>query len=90
MQRRIHVFFSGTVQGVGFRFTTQGIARDLAVAGWVKNLYDGRVESVAEGEQLVLKDFLSRIEKYFKNYISNVDIQWKDPTGEFSDFRISY
>ena len=84
------MFYSGRVQGVGFRFSAEGLAMNLGVTGWVKNLYDGRVELIAEAEESILKDFLSRIEKYFRAYIQNVDIQWQEPTGEFRDFGIRY
>ena len=90
MQRRIHVLYSGRVQGVGFRFTTEDVARDTGVTGWVKNLRDGRVEVVAEAEESVLKDFLSHIERYFRSYIQDTDIQWQEPTGELKDFRIKF
>ncbi len=90
MQKRIHVFYSGRVQGVGFRFTTEDIAGDLGVTGWVKNLRDGQVEVVAEAEELVLKDFLSRIQQYFRSYIRNADVRWEEPTGEFRDFGIRF
>ncbi|MFH1678698.1 MAG: acylphosphatase [Candidatus Omnitrophota bacterium] len=90
MNARVHVFYSGRVQGVGFRFTAEGIAGDLSVTGWVRNLYDGRVEIVAEAKELLLKVFLARVEEYFQNYIRGVDIQQLEPTGEFSDFRIKF
>ncbi len=90
MLRRIHVFYSGRVQGVGFRFTTEDLARDSRVTGWVRNLRGGQVELVAEAEESVLKDFLSRIEQYFRSYIQAADIQWQEPTGEFRDFGIRF
>jgi acylphosphatase len=90
MLSRINVFYSGGVQGVGFRFTAEDIARDLRITGWVRNLRDGRVELVAEAEESILKDFLSRIEQYFRRYIQNVDIQWQQPTAEFRDFGIKF
>ena len=46
---RAHVYYSGRVQGVGFRYTAEGLALDLKLVGWVKNLPDGRVELVCEG-----------------------------------------
>lgn len=90
MLRRIHVFYAGYVQGVGFRFTTQELAQKLGVAGWVKNIRGGGVELVAEAEESVLKDFLSRIKQYFQQYIQDVDISWQDSTGEFINFRIEF
>lgn len=90
MLRRIHVFYAGYVQGVGFRFTTQELAQKLGVVGWVKNLRGGGVELVAEAEESVLKDFLSRIKQYFQQYIQDVDISWQDSTGEFINFRIEF
>ena len=90
MLRRIHVFYLGRVQGVGFRFTTEDLAQSLGVTGWTKNLRDSRVELIAEAEELILKDFLSRIEQYFGSYIQDIDIQWQESTGEFRDFGIRF
>ena len=90
MLRRVHIFYSGTVQGVGFRFTTKDIAYGLKVLGWVRNLNDGRVEAIVEAEQAVLESFLFHIEQYFQNYIRKTDVTWEEPTGEFSDFRIKF
>jgi len=90
MQKRIHVFYSGRVQGVGFRFTAEDLARDLGIVGWVRNLRNGQVEVVAEAEQDLLKDFLSRIKQYFSSYIRDVDISWEEATGEFRDFAIKF
>lgn len=50
-QIRAHVFISGTVQGVGYRFSTMRVAKQLGVSGWVRNLPDRRVEAVFEGTQ---------------------------------------
>jgi len=90
MKKQIHVFYSGSVQGVGFRFTAESIANDLGATGWVKNLQDGRVEIIAEAEEEVLKDFLGRISRYFSRYINNIDTEWLEATNEFKDFRIRF
>jgi len=90
VKKRIHAYFSGRVQGVGFRFTTEDIAKDLEVFGWVKNLDDGRVEVVAEAEEETLKDLLSRIKQYFSRYIQEADVEWLPATGEFEDFGIAF
>ena len=88
MKKQIHVYYAGTVQGVGFRYTAQDSAKGLGVSGWVKNLGDGRVEITAEAEEKVLKDFLEGIKKYFSQYIQDADIQWLKATDEFKDFLI--
>ena len=75
---------------MGFRFTTEDLARNLGVTGWVSNLPDRRVELVAEAEESILKDFLSRIKQYFRSYIQDVDIHWQEPSGEFRDFAIKF
>jgi acylphosphatase len=90
MKKQIHVYYSGRVQGVGFRFTAEDIAQDLNVTGWVKNLLDGRVEVVAEAEEDLLKEFLERINKYFSRYIQDADIQRLPAAGEFKDFGIKF
>jgi acylphosphatase len=90
MEKRIHVFYSGRVQGVGFRFTAEDLALELGLTGWVRNLSDGRVELVAEADEGILKKFLERIDSYFKGYIINKDLNWQEATGEFRDFRIRF
>ncbi len=59
MRKRIHVYYSGMVQGVGFRFTAEKLAKGLGLAGWVKNLRDGRVEVLCEGEEADLVSFIN-------------------------------
>jgi acylphosphatase len=90
MKKQVHVFYSGRVQGVGFRFTVESIARNLEVAGWVKNLRDGRVEIMAEAEEGILKDLLERINKYFSHYIRQADVEWAPAAGEFKDFGVEF
>jgi len=90
MQKQVHVYYSGRVQGVGFRFAAQDLAGELGVLGWVKNLRDGRVELVAEAQEDLLKDFLERIDKYFLGYMQDKDIQWHQATGEFKEFGLKF
>lgn len=90
MTKQVHVYYSGRVQGVGFRFTAQDLAGESGVLGRVRNLRDGRVELVAEAEEDILKDFLKRIDKYFSAYIQDKDIQWQEATGEFREFGLGF
>jgi len=90
MHKQVHVYYSGRVQGVGFRFTAQDIANDLGILGWVKNLRDGRVELIAETEENILKEFLDRIHKDFSGYIQDKEIEWRQATGEFREFGLKF
>lgn len=88
--KRMQIFFSGTVQGVGFRFTVERLARRFPVTGFVRNLDDGRVEVTAEGEEARLVEFLSAIrESGMKNYIRDVEAHWSESQGCFSSFSMS-
>ncbi|SMO32382.1 acylphosphatase [Gracilimonas mengyeensis] len=60
---RKHIFISGRVQGVGFRHFTKVNARNLNINGWVKNLSDGRVEAVFEGEQDQVREMMQKVKK---------------------------
>jgi acylphosphatase len=87
---RAHVFFTGTVQGVGFRYTCRSYADELGLNGWVKNLADGRVELMAEGPRETVEELLKKIDRHFDGYIRNKDIDVHDTSGaSFSDFRIA-
>lgn len=89
--KRMQVFFSGTVQGVGFRFTAERIARRFPITGFVRNLEDGRVEVMAEGEEASLIEFLAAIrESSMKHYIRNVEAFWADSQDCFSGFSVAY
>lgn len=90
MRKRVHIFYSGYVQGVGFRFTTERIAHKLGVTGWVRNLIDGRVEVIAEAEETVLKRFIEQIEEQMRGYIRNAKIDWTEAQNEFGDFEIRF
>ena len=87
---RIEAYFSGYVQGVGFRFTTIEIAeRFREVGGFVRNLPDGRVEVAAEGPVEQLSAFLAAVESTMGPYIHHADKAQLPATGEFSGFTIA-
>jgi len=88
---RLHVNFSGTVQGVGFRFTVKRIANRYEVAGFVKNLSNGDVEVVAEGDREVLKSLIDAIcNSSLRSYIRNTSKDWEPATGEYKEFEIRF
>ena len=90
MNKRLHAYFSGSVQGVGFRYTAERAATLLNLTGWVKNLRDGRVEVLCEGKESSLKEFLQKIESVFGVYISDKEIEWSDAAGEFDYFDVRF
>lgn len=91
MKKRAHIFYSGKVQGVGFRMTVEETAQRLGVVGWVKNLRNGQVELVAEAEQDILERFLGAIRAgSMKNFISQVDVTWSNASETFDEFSIRY
>ena len=89
--KRVHVFYSGHVQGVGFRYSVQDIAMTMSVTGWVKNLEDRRVEVVAEGKHKALEEFIDKISKsYISRYIKDTDVSWEKYAGEFDGFEVAF
>jgi acylphosphatase len=86
---RLHLWISGRVQGVGFRFAAIDEARSLALTGWVRNTIDGRVEVVAEGGRDALKALLAWAHQGPRAArVTEVEEQWGEYKGEFRDFRI--
>ena len=84
------VYFSGRVQGVGFRFVTLRVAAKHAVGGTVRNLPDGRVELVAEGTLEELDRFVGAVEHEKSRYISEVSASESPGSGTFQGFDIAY
>ncbi|HOJ96425.1 MAG TPA: acylphosphatase [Methanospirillum sp.] len=80
---------SGTVQGVGFRYYVQDIAKEMGITGWVRNLPDGTVEIDAEGKPDILDVFIRKISSAQQGFIQvhSVQVQEKDYYG-YSHFTI--
>ena len=88
---RVHVYVSGVVQGVFFRTHTRRKALQLGVTGWVKNLRDGRVEAVFEGDE----DRVNAMVEWCKTgppgaFVEKVEVNLEPPTGEIYTFEIVY
>ena len=89
--KNLKVIFQGRVQGVGFRYTVDRLARHFNVTGYVRNLSNGDVELIAEGEEVVLQDFLKAIrESGMKNNILNIEVQWTEAEGTYRNFGIAF
>ncbi|MES0337335.1 MAG: acylphosphatase [Candidatus Magnetobacterium sp. LHC-1] len=90
-QRKAHLRIEGRVQGVGFRYFVREIAMRFRVNGWVRNLYDGSVEAVLEGNG---KDVSTAVAYCYQGppgaHVTNVDVTWIDHTGEFTSFGIRF
>lgn len=87
---RAHVFISGRVQGVSFRWYTQRKAQELGLTGWVRNLWDGRVEAVFEGEAGAVRQAVTWCHTGERPArVSDVDVTYAPFTGEFHTFRVT-
>jgi acylphosphatase len=89
--RRLHLFISGRVQGVAFRHYTVKTARSLNLSGWVRNLDDGRVEAVLEGDDAAVDIMLAWCRRGPPSaHVRHVDVQEEPFSGQFEDFSIRY
>ena len=87
-QKRAHIIYSGSVQGVGFRFTAESMGNSLGLTGWVKNCPNGTVEVVCEGKEGDIQEFMDKIKDAFGHYIHSAKVERKKATGEFDAFGI--
>jgi len=91
MKVRAHVLVSGRVQGVFFRYETKRMAIRHGVSGWVRNMPDGRVEAVFEGEESDVKAMIEFCHRGPPGAIvREVEVVWEKPTGKFQGFQIIY
>ncbi len=84
------VYYQGFVQGVGFRYTARRIAARFGVTGYVRNLPDGRVLLVAEGDAEELDRFFGQVQAQMGRYIDDARQAVRPATGQFSHFDIRY
>ena len=86
---RLHVYFSGIVQGVFFRANTRREALRLGLQGWVRNLPDGRVEAWVEGERAAVEELLDYCTARIPlAQVDKVDFDWGPPTREHDTFEV--
>lgn len=88
-RQRLHILYTGRVQGVGFRYTTKVVACGFDVTGTVRNLSDGRVELFAEGERGELEEFRKAIQdSEVGRFVRNEAVAWSEVKNEFRGFEI--
>lgn len=88
--RRSTCYFSGHVQGVGFRYTVMNIAQSYDVVGFVRNCADGRVELVVEGSDTDRDGLIEDIKQHMGDYVDDVQLTESAATGEFQRFSIRH
>jgi acylphosphatase len=88
MKTRAHLYVSGRVQGVFFRETITQKAKSKGVTGWIRNLADGRVEAIFEGEEDVVKELVDYCRHGPSNAtVENIEVIYEDYMGEFTFFQ---
>ena len=86
---RMHIFYSGHVQGVGFRYTAKTVAAGFEVNGTVRNLPDSRVELIAEGPREELEAFRAAVRNAgLSSFIRDENVNWSEAQNEFHGFEI--
>ena len=85
-----HIIFTGRVQGVGFRFTALNVANRYQLTGLVRNLPDGTVEVVAQGNSDDIDDCIRDIEKSFDGYIRETKVEDVPFNPQYKDFKITF
>lgn len=85
---RLTAYFTGHVQGVGFRYTVLQVARGFVVTGTVANLADGRVQLEGEGERDELEAFLAEVKSSLSSHVSKSEENWGSGDARFKDFMI--
>lgn len=88
---RVHLLIEGRVQGVFYRAFTRSVAMKLGLSGWVRNLYDGRVEAVLEGDKGLIEQAVVECKKGPPgSYVRDVEATWVEYSGDLRGFEIRY
>jgi acylphosphatase len=88
-RQRLNIFYSGRVQGVGFRYAVKTVAAGFEIAGTIRNLADGRVELMAEGARGELEAFRAAIrDEGLAGFIRDEQVSWLAAQNEFRGFEI--
>jgi acylphosphatase len=90
MDRCRAICYTGSVQGVGFRFTARGLAQRFAVTGYVRNLSDGRVELMVAGDEEEVEGYLAAVRESMGDYIAAEETSWVDAPERFVTFDIRF
>lgn len=88
---RMKIYYSGCVQGVGFRYTAKTVATGFEITGIVRNLSDGRVELTAEGARPELEAFRQAVrDAGLAGFIRDEKVTWGEVQNEFRGFEIGH
>ncbi len=89
METAAHIKVKGLVQGVGFRYFVYDLASQLGLKGYVRNLYDGDVDILAEGDRSMLEEFIKRVRIGPRAArVSDLNIEWQSPEYKYSRFEV--
>ncbi len=88
---RAHIVVSGIVQGVGYRFFVLRLARKLQLTGWVKNVYTGQVEIMAEGSRGLIESFIQDLRTgNARATVTEMDVRWETFSGKYQAFDVTF
>jgi acylphosphatase len=91
MKTRANLIIDGRVQGVAYRYFVRDIAYYLGLTGWVKNLHDGKVEAVFEGDKEKIEEAIMKCRQGPPlALVTEIEVEWENHTGAFSDFSIRF
>jgi acylphosphatase len=90
-QARVHLFIEGRVQGVFYRAFTRDVAYKLGLNGWVRNLYDGRVEAIFEGERVTIEQAIKKCSIGPPGAsVTDIKVKWETFIGDLKGFVVRY